>query len=407
MLFEMEKNIVLLIIDIVVDFGYVIRIPFLFHEGGIMHHFFTKGLSIAGIIFITILFQCTNSQWVTDSKTKAEGIAILKIGVIANSPFTRIAKTAVLTISASDMLTMTMPLFITDSSVEGFVKGIPAGKNRLFEVFIYDSLEKLQYKGSATANIAADSTVPVSIAIYRTNGSAIINGTIIEGGTVSDPDSNVLAYWSFDSSSSNTYFDVTGHGFDATSLGLSLVPGIKGKALNCPGGGYELIVKNSKERFNAPKFTIETWFYSNVDIDANDMLCKLFDFQCINSGIYNGYAIHIDAEGKVVFAFADRNVDWVTAISKTTILPKAWYHIVCTYDGMALKEYINGKLDATTNFCGTYSPPGANARIGCQTLTDGTVRYPINGKLDEMKLYNISLTADVVKAHYDALKPQN
>ena len=216
----------------------------------------------------------------------------------------------------------------------------------------------------------------------------------------------LIAHWSFDDSSGNTYYDVTGNGYDATSSGLSLAPGVKGMALNCPGGGYELIVKNSKESFNFVHFTIETWFYSNIDIDLENTFAKLFDYQHINSGIQNGYSIHIDAEGKVVFSFGNSEVGWITAVSNTTIKPKRWYHIVCLYDGTYLKEYIDGVLDNKTQYSGSmYAPPHADARIGCQTLTDGTVRYPIDGKLDEMKLYDYALSADTIQFHYNSLKP--
>ncbi|MBN1128117.1 MAG: hypothetical protein JXA71_03980, partial [Chitinispirillaceae bacterium] len=38
---------------------------------------------------------------------------------------------------------------------------------------------------------------------------------------------SLLAHWSFDSSSGNTYYDVTGHGYDAvaTGTGVGLAPG--------------------------------------------------------------------------------------------------------------------------------------------------------------------------------------
>jgi hypothetical protein len=372
-----------------------------------MRRNFAAGVTGLVVFLTALLSNCSNAQMVTESKSKGEGIALLKISIKTGSPFSKIAKTAVLTVSAPDMLTMTKPLSITDTSVEGLVKGIPAGKNRLFEVSVFDSLEVLQYKGSATATVVADTTVSVFISVYRINGNALINGTIIDEGPAPDLDPNLVAYWSFDASSGNTYFDVTGHGFDATSAGLSLAAGIKGMALNCPGSGYELIAKNSKESFILPRFTIETWFYSNVDINLNDMFCKLFDFQCITSGLYNGYGIHIDAEGKVVFGLSNSTVSWVAVVSKTAILPKTWYHIVCTFDGTTLTEYINGAVDGATSFSGMYAAPGVNARIACQTLTDGTVRYPINGKLDELKLYKIALTADVVKAKYEESKPRD
>jgi hypothetical protein len=359
----------------------------------------------SGLVLASLLSNCTNSQTVMEPQTKSQGVALLKISVLPNSPFTRIAKTAVLTISAADMLKMTRSLSLTDSSVEGFIKGIPAGKNRVFNVSVYDSLEQLQYSGSASADVKGDSTVLVLLSLYRVNGNAIINGKVIDTGDVSVSDSGLVAYWSFDSSYNGTYLDATGHGYNASSSGLSLAPGIKDSALNCLGTAYELIVNNSKDHFDFPRFTIETWFYSNIDFTTEkNIFMKIFDYQKINSGIYNGYGIHITAEGQIAFGFGSSDIGWVTVLSNTVILSKRWYHIVCTYDGNYLKEYVNGKLDNSTHYSGAmYALPHASARIGCQTLSDGTVRYPINGMLDEMKLYNFALSAETIMAHFTAL----
>ena len=139
-----------------------------------------KTVLTVSIFCLSLLINCFNPQQAIVQSNDGGGTALLKIAVAANTPFQKIAKMAVLNISASDMLTLTKSLAITDSSVEGIVSGIPVGKNRLFEVSVFDSLDTLQYKGSATANVIADSMVTVTINVARVTSSAYINGSITE-----------------------------------------------------------------------------------------------------------------------------------------------------------------------------------------------------------------------------------
>jgi hypothetical protein len=104
--------------------------------------------------------------------------------------------------------------------------GISVGTNRLFDIFVYDSLEKLQYRGSALSDVVADNTVHVFITVIRVTGNAVINGAIQESGST-NLETGLVAYWSFDSFSGNTYYDVSGHGHDAASAGLGLAQGVK------------------------------------------------------------------------------------------------------------------------------------------------------------------------------------
>ena len=76
----------------------------------------------------------------------------------------------------------------------------------------------------------------------------------------------LLAHWSFDSSSGNTYYDVTGHGYNAiaSGTGVGLASGVKGQALSCPGSGYEIYAANSSNDFYLSKYSIECLYYSDI-----------------------------------------------------------------------------------------------------------------------------------------------
>jgi uncharacterized protein (TIGR02145 family) len=108
-----------------------------------------------------------------------------------DSPFRRLADSAVITVSAGDMLTITRELTISDSSVEGSIEGIPVGKARLFSLTVYDSLGNVHYRGTAEADISEGSTARIILNVIRVSEDTEITGEIIETGTVTDADGNV------------------------------------------------------------------------------------------------------------------------------------------------------------------------------------------------------------------------
>jgi hypothetical protein len=351
------------------------------------------------------MLGCGNHPSVVETPMPVTGIALLKIPITPDSPFLRFARKFSVIISAPDMPTMKdTTLRILEGFLSTQIKGIPAGPSRLFEVDVRDSMDSLQYRGFAHADVLADSTVDLTVPIVR-----IIIPTKIRGEI--RPNSKPLAWWSFDTMSGDTFYDVSGHGYDAVSSGLGLVPGVNGKALECPGIDFELIVKNSRDNFYVPKLTIETWFYSNIDPDLSDYFEEIFNYQLIKKDIRNGYSVHITMEGQVAFALSsDSGNYWVPCVSTTAIQPKKWYHIACTYDQLFLKVYINGTLEQSTFYSGNYVNPKADARIGCMQLiteTDTVPKWRLNGALDEMKLYDFALSEDSIRAHYKIYNPND
>ena len=262
-------------------------------------------------------------------------------------------------------------------------------------------------------NVIGDSTVLVYISVNRIDGNAIINGSINENGPdtpiVVNPVPGLVAYWSFDSALGNTYYDVTGHGYNAlaSGAGLSLVPGVIGNALSCPSGGFEITVANSKDSFVFKTFTVESWYYAN-SIPTNGQL-KILNFDYVASGVRNGWTLCIVEQGYADFTLSSQDGNtWVNAQSVTALAPNKWYHIAGSYDGSNVRIYVNGVLENSVPYSGGVIAPGIDARLGCQRIMDGTVRFFANGKIDELKVYNYALSSAAIQSHYNAIiPPQN
>jgi hypothetical protein len=216
-------------------------------------------------------------------------------------------------------------------------------------------------------------------------------------------DYNLVAYWPFDSASGRLYNDVTGHGYNAlSSAALGCSPGIYGTAINLPAQNFELVAQNSRDAFYLPAFSVELWFSVNNDPTTMlDVGQYLFDYQSVQLGVRNGYGFYVDPQGHVNWTMAAANGSFWSQLPSTTVIkPGTWYHVVAIYTGSQLQLFINGVLEGTVNHVGGYPKSTYDARIGCQRLTDGTLRCFLNGKIDDVKLFNRVLDKEEVLAHY-------
>jgi hypothetical protein len=237
--------------------------------------------------------------------------------------------------------------------------------------------------------------------------SLILVGLMFLSPTQLSAAPQLMACWSFDSSLGSTFYDVTGHGYNATATGnvVGLAPGVKGQALSCPGGGYEISAPNSSNDFYVPKYSIECWFYSNIPPSSFSDVMVLFNYQYVQSGVRNGYSLHILPKGNVVFSMSsgDGNT-WEVVTSSAVINATTWYQLTCTYDSSYMRIYINSELSGSLAYQGTYVKCPIDIRIGCARRADNSTAVQfVNGKIDELKFYNYALIQDSVSAHYNAI----
>jgi hypothetical protein len=211
----------------------------------------------------------------------------------------------------------------------------------------------------------------------------------------------VVAYWTFDSMTNNTFKDNTGHGYNATwtGSGVALVPGYRGNAVSCPiGGGFEIPVANSATGFATNHFSVEAWV--SVDTITSGQQ-NILNFQYITEGVRNGWSFTLNAGSPAIEAASFDGSDYVNDIAGVVLQTNTWYHLVGTFDSLSWNIYVNGVLQGTASGMGGINLPGANANIGGQKRSDGSLDCFFGGKIDELKFYNYTLPADSVLAHYN------
>ncbi len=87
---------------------------------------------------------------------------------------------------------------------------------------------------------------------------------------------------------------------------------------------------------------------------------------------------------------------------ETSVVKDSWNHVVGTYDGQNVKIYLNGELKSTVSATGTLSVPPMYLFLGGDTTSGGDLEYQANCEIALARVYTGTMTADDVKAAYQA-----
>jgi PGF-CTERM protein/uncharacterized repeat protein (TIGR01451 family) len=204
----------------------------------------------------------------------------------------------------------------------------------------------------------------------------------------------------FDEGSGTIAKDESGHGNDGTIYGATWTTGISGKALEFDG--VDDYVDFGNLGLTNSKGTIEVWVYPKRI--ATGYYGQIFSVR--DNTLKNNIQFYVK-EGS-----GTKMVSFYMAIDGTPVIDisgqitqNEWYHVVITQDGTTSKMYIDGVLQPKTG-----SGEWFDDLTGINEYAVGRLRhmsnYYFNGAIDEIRIYNLALTADEIKEHYEGKQPE-
>jgi len=222
----------------------------------------------------------------------------------------------------------------------------------------------------------------------------------------------LVGYWRMNEGNGTIVADSTGHNDLTKGAAVNWSDVYKdGSALKFPGVSVSgcsayLSGSNAINLTEPPNnMTISAWVYrtGNHGTGVGYIVVKRLGL----SPFYSYYLRYNDPNS---IAFAMRGVDNVSYIKTYTdasALPlDTWVHITAVYNGSDLRIYRNGidvGTPATANVDIQYSDTGNSFDIGCFFhVTSG-----FNGTIDDVRLYNTSLTAAQVYSLYNSTTSYN
>ena len=213
----------------------------------------------------------------------------------------------------------------------------------------------------------------------------------------------LVGYWSFDENGGNTAFDYSGNNNRGTLVNSpTWVDGVLGKALKFNGSNSTYVeIPNTGDFSNANKFSISFWVKSNSITTVEGLICKANDSLTGQWYIVFGT---INSNGRILLRVCNNTIrtGMQTTISFTD---NKWHHIVTMWNTGAFNIYVDGNNQILENDgldTGTVSTllsstvPISIGRRG----TGGN--YISSGIIDELRLYNRSLTQSEITTLYNS-----
>ncbi|MEL6846502.1 MAG: LamG domain-containing protein, partial [Bacteroidota bacterium] len=132
------------------------------------------------------------------------------------------------------------------------------------------------------------------------------------------------------------------------------VPG-SGTTLNFDGINDYVNIPNSPALNPANEITIEAWIKADA-YGPNPWSNSIVNKEGWANG-NEGYAFRCGQGGRLSFNIGN-NGTWHEAVSAPVMTAGRWYHVAGTYDGTAVRIFVNGIQVGITNHTGSLTPTG-------------------------------------------------
>jgi hypothetical protein len=211
--------------------------------------------------------------------------------------------------------------------------------------------------------------------------------------------SNIVSWWSAQSNALDNF----GLNNGTPENSPTYAPGEVGTAFNFNGNRQCILVPDSPSLHLTNALTIEAWVYPTQAGSPNSysIVVKYDGIGGVNQSAY-GFSIN---QNSTIYLIVSR--DGVPShnaqINSVHTVPiNSWTHVAATYDGSAMKLYINGALDATLAYTNGIFPGMDNMAIGANVggLNPTQGAGPFVGNIDEVSIYNRALSSGEIQSIY-------
>lgn len=234
--------------------------------------------------------------------------------------------------------------------------------------------------------------------LYRQNETRVNSS---QNSRITD---GLVGLWSFNgpdydlSSTTAEILDRSGNNNYGNASGTRVSAGKSGQGLAFNGTDSSVVINQSTSLNTIQSaMTFSTWVKFNQVNRTTDG----YDWQAlITKNAYgNWFSLMMSTEGGNFLRFyhpgltpSQSDYDWTGIVEANK-----WYLVTVSYNGSSVKHYVDGVLKVTTAVTGTPTTNSSNVFLGFSN----TGPYPLDGSMDEVRLYNRALSDDEVKQLYN------
>ncbi len=257
----------------------------------------------------------------------------------------------------------------------------------------------------------------VTVRAYNTAGEAVRSFNIYLSNAIECPPS-LISYWKLDSLTGDTVFTDFAGGYDATPLTpLQDTIGVVDSAQIFVNGNkttqfLRVPHTNSHTWARADSFSISMWFlYKGDNLNNNQVLLAKGAIGKGNSLLLLS-TLNTGPEDRLVFeleTYSDSTSALINTVESSVDLQvNQWYHVVASYEGATFPDSAKMKISLNGIKDEVRVKPGNSGFITARNLcigywdAFGANRYPFNGVLDEIAIFDKSLSATEITNMHDA-----
>jgi len=205
---------------------------------------------------------------------------------------------------------------------------------------------------------------------------------------------DLVAYWSFDDSSSTKITESGGSGLVTINKGAKHVKGFIGNAMEFNGSSVLFVEYSPILDAFSKGITVAAWIKKDNATHWNTVLSREIDS---TKSEYMGLAVF---KNHALFSIDPNGKKYIKVTDTASIIPDKWVHLSGTYDNDTLRLYVNGrKINSTFQkgpiFFRDKNPLiiGGNSNDKNHTLVDC-----FKGCIDELRIYNRALSEKEIKS---------
>jgi glucose/arabinose dehydrogenase len=205
------------------------------------------------------------------------------------------------------------------------------------------------------------------------------------------PSTGLIAAYGFDEASGTAVADLSGHNHPATINGATRsTAGHTGGAVSLDGVNDYVNVPNQAELGLPNAMTLEAWVRP-TQLSGGIGGWRTVVFKQSGGGMAYGLYANNDANRPAMHV----NIGGEQKANGTAQLPlNAWTHLAGTYDGTAVRLYLNGTLAATRQQTGAIPSSTGPLRIGGNAVWGEWFA----GLIDDVRVYNRALAPNEIQA---------
>jgi parallel beta-helix repeat protein len=287
-------------------------------------------------------------------------------------------------------------------------------KNTLLDVFTLQSGPAVSFVAPTRPNgtVTSNATEPVNASIVTSSLRSVIYR--FDGANTSYYDDSLVLMYNLDNvtalGENNTWAaDASRYGYNGTINGSTWTTAGKfGKALKFDGVNDYVDAGDVGAVDGRNRITVSAWVKANVVGEASSEIHFVDKSQCLGQTDGGVFELHAGSTAPnkaefVVFSSGGAGQAFYTSGAGVTSVDDTKWHLVTgVYDGSDISIYVDGSREAHNTVSGlTFSSTADHLQVGGDCNGQGqTNGYLWNGTLDEVRVWNRSLSASEIAQMY-------